>query len=73
MVLYWIIWYPKNKHTLIWHWWEYLVLSISIGMHIYRFDIFATLCFFMGANVSYALMVLPNHDTWESMANYKKV
>ena len=66
----WVYWYPKYKHHFKWHWWEYILLPGVICCHIYRWNIFATILFYSGANVAYALHVLPNHDAWESMANY---
>lgn len=49
-------------------WWEYALTLVSLGTQIYSCSVSftASVAFFLGANFAYAIMILPDHDTFES-------
>jgi fatty acid desaturase len=48
-------------------WWESLLAFLSLFTQVYFFPSFyASLGYFVGCNVAYAICILPDHDTFES-------
>lgn len=51
---------------------ENLIMFFVIFMHIYKMNIFVTISYIISLNISYALAIIPDHDTNETHSNYNK-
>lgn len=50
--------------------WENAILFFVIFMHFYNFNIFVTLSYMISLNISYALAIIPDHDTNQTALNH---
>ncbi|KRX05534.1 Cytochrome b5-like heme/steroid binding domain [Pseudocohnilembus persalinus] len=64
----WRMSYPKeilNRRI-----YERLILIALVFMHLYKFNIFVTICYFIGYNMAYSLAIVPDHDTNQTHQNF---
>ena len=56
----------KTKSMYDKYWWQYAISAMMIGAHVYKHNIFVTAAYFIAANITYALCIVPDHDTYDS-------
>jgi len=62
----WNMPYEKTKGVFEKYWWEYAITLSMFAAHVYKFNPFVSIAFFMAANLTYALCIVPDHDTYDS-------
>jgi linoleoyl-CoA desaturase len=48
------------------YWWETALSLFMLGAHAYKADPFVSFAFMTGANLTYAVCIVPDHDTYDS-------
>jgi fatty acid desaturase len=55
-----------TKNVMPKYWWEHAISLAVLGAHIYKADILVSFVFFLAANITYALCIIPDHDTFDT-------
>lgn len=64
----WRLRYPKEilRRTS----YEIIALLFGLLIHLYRWNLWVSMAYYAGINISYALAIIPDHDTRETHKNY---
>lgn len=50
--------------------WESYLAMCFILPHIFQWNLLISYCFLIGANITYSICIIPDHDTFETLKNF---